>query len=272
MLNKLNRRSVGLCERQREAEMKSRSSNDEVDLLLVRIGNTAAILLYAAAVLAMILAGFRGHPYSTGGVSQHRILSLSQSLQHFMAALLAFICFWIAGYHKRNGSGGARRPWLWMVLFTGFIYAAYDKSLNVHEKLRPILTERFPSLAFAHDVLITFYAVAAIVFTVFFIAELRPVPRAARFYVTAMGLFIFAAAVDYVQMDLTSGTLAFTISGIVEETSQYLAGTTFALAFLFYALDRSWLALAQAHLPKPVSSREQAAAGDVQETGLLPAR
>jgi hypothetical protein len=215
-----------------------KSIRSRFEILNRRISTGIIFTLYGVAVLVFIVTGLRGNPYHTGGLSNHRFFAYNSSVQLLWAAMGALFCFWAARFARKNKAGGTRTSWIWACASAAFVWAAYDEMFEVHERLSPIIEHSVTFLAGARDVLISFYGIVAIVCTIILLRDLLRVRKAIPFYLLGLCLFLLSAVLDYIPHIEFSVTLS-----IIEELSEYIAGTSFAVAFFLYGLDRYHLAL-----------------------------
>lgn len=234
--------------------------NRNIGRLALKLGKVAVITLYGAGILLVIVTAFRGEHYYTTWNDENNSFTYGSSLHYFVAALAAYTCFIIADYHRRNGTGMVRHPWLWLAVSAGFTFAAFDEMLSFHERLGSALDKSswYHHLYFTYsdDVFVMGYGIIALLFTVVFVRELWPVRQAVRYYTAGVFLLLFAGAIDYLPYNLATDLLP----GGVEELAELFAGTSFAAAFVIWGLDRSRLALEEwlssRMFREPVSSSE----------------
>ncbi|MEN6520407.1 MAG: hypothetical protein ABFD46_04550 [Armatimonadota bacterium] len=113
--------------------------NQDIDGAVQRFSNVLILTLYVAGALLAITTAFKGPYYYSDWDQEETTFTYGASLFYFIAAVAAYACLHIARYHKKNGTGRVRHPWLWFVAFLGFLYAACDEMLMYHERLGHLL-------------------------------------------------------------------------------------------------------------------------------------
>lgn len=209
-----------------------------------RIAVASVVVLFSIGILLAVVTGVRGPTYYYNWGLEGHLFTFASSLQYFVAAEIAFICFWIARSLRGSNAGGVHRPWLWLPISFGFALAACDEMLCWHERLLPRFGYANPwfrqlALGQSDNLFVIGISVVALIFTIFFLRELVPVRRAVAYYGIGLFLLILAGAIDYLPRPMLQQRLPLG----TEELAEYFSGTTFSIAFLYYALDRFRLVL-----------------------------
>jgi hypothetical protein len=208
------------------------------------MSNLTVVLLYGMGILVASVTTLDGPYYYSNWSKEHTLFTSVSSLQLFIAALAAVGCLQIARYHQRNRTCGVRRPWMWLPISIAFAFASGDEILCLHERMGNSLNNSvswFDRLYYrcSDDIFLLLYGIGAVVFTLFFMRELRLAPRASRYYVAGLAALIFASLMDYLPWR-TFGA-GFPVG--TEELAEYFAGISFSISFILYAIYMSRLAL-----------------------------
>jgi hypothetical protein len=223
--------------------VNSKIISEMVDRAARRVTLTGIKFLYVAGVIVAILTALQGPHYYTKWGAEHSVFTYASSIQYLLAAVLALVCFRISLYIRRNGILTCR-PWLWLPVAAGFLFAALDEQFYLHERVGATVEEGggpLNALYFNHfdDLFMVTYAIGALVFSYFLLREMRPSKTAVRFYIAGVCLLVFAAAQDFFPKHITRPI----VPRGVEELSEYFAGVSFVVAFLAYSVKCCQLAL-----------------------------